>query len=336
MVRYARAFETNLRHVGELDDLQRLLLRQRGVISRRQALRFLTGSAIRHRLESGAWQVAARAVYVTHSGPVTPEQRLVVAALAAGSGRPAVLAGLTALNILGMRGNRARTVQVLLPWQRRDFDPPSWVEVHRTRHLPAAEYDRRTTPPYTLAARSLIDAAQWATTDDDAAAIIAAGYQQRLVAGDDVGAALARMPRVRRRRLIGEVAADAAGGSHSLPEVEFLRGCRQARLPAPDRQVVRRDRSGRRRYLDAHFTGYGVHVEIDGGQHLDVRNWWADMRRQNDLWVAGDVLLRFPAYVIRRRPSEWVPQLRAALVAGGWTPTMAGSPRSSRAREHRC
>jgi hypothetical protein len=318
--RYARAFETDLRHVSELDGLERLLLRQSGVISRSQALRFLSQSAIRHRLESAAWRVAARAVYVTHSGPVTGEQRLVVAALACGGGRLAVLAGLTALTRQGMRGYRSRRVQVLLPWQRRDFDPPPWVEVHRTRRLSHLEWDRRATPPYTLAARSLIDAAQWATTDDDAAAIVAAGYQQRLVTGDDVLAALARLSRVRRRRLIGEVAADAAGGSHSLPEVAFLRGCRHARLPVPSRQAVRKDRSGRRRYLDAYFEEYGVHVEIDGGQHTDVRNWWADMRRQNDLWVAGDVLLRFPAHVIRGRPDEWVPQLRRALIAGGWTP----------------
>jgi very-short-patch-repair endonuclease len=61
-------------------------------------------------------------------------------------------------------------------------------------------------------------------------------------------------------------------------------------------------------------------VEIDGGQHTDVRQWWADMRRQNQLWVAGDRVLRFPSFVIRTKPDEWLPQLRAALIAGGWSP----------------
>jgi hypothetical protein len=303
-----------------MDALDLLLFRQSGVIARRQALRFLSPSAVRHRLASGRWRLAERGVYVTHSGPVTEQQRLVVASLAVGSGRPAVLAGTTALALDGMRGHRSRAVHVLLPWQRRDLAPPSGVVVHRTRCLPATDFYPRAMPPYTAAVRSLIDAAGWAATDDEAVTIIAAGYQQRLVAGAAIADALARMPRAPRRRLIQQAAADAAGGSHSLPEIEFLRGCRRARLPVPDRQVVRPDSRGRRRHLDAHFDAYGVHVEIDGGQHTEVRQWWADMRRQNALWIAGERVLRFPAHVIRLHPGEWVRQLRGALVAGGWTP----------------
>jgi hypothetical protein len=171
-----------------------------------------------------------------------------------------------------------------------------------------------------LPARSVVDAAQWAGTDDDAVAIVAACFQQRLVTGDEIAGALARAPVARRRRLIVAAANDAAGGSHSLPEVEFLRGCRRAGLPEPSRQVMRTDAAGRKRYLDALFEEFGVHVEVDGRQHTDVRHWWADMRRQNELGTAGYRLLRFPSYVIRTKPDEWVPQLRAALMAGGWRP----------------
>lgn len=42
------------------------------------------------------------------------------------------------------------------------------------------------------------------------------------------------------------------------------------------------------------------------------------MRRQNDLWVAGDRVLRFPVWVIRDKPEEVAAQLRAALVACDW------------------
>jgi very-short-patch-repair endonuclease len=63
-----------------------------------------------------------------------------------------------------------------------------------------------------------------------------------------------------------------------------------------------------------------VHVEIDGAQHNDPLAWWADMDRQNALWIEGVRILRFPAWVIRDRPSEVVAQLRAALLAAGWTP----------------
>lgn len=319
MPRYARVLPTH-RVPLDPDGLELLLFQQRQVISRRQALCHLSEAAIRHRLESGRWRVAERGVYATHSGPVTPEQRLVIAALAVGGARPAVLAGLSALSRMGFRGWASETVHLLLPWRRRDLNPPPWVVVHRTRALAGHELRAVATPPHTLEVRSLVDAAQWARNDHQAAAIIAAGYQQRLVVGDDVAQALARRPAVHRRRLILDTAADAAGGSHSLPEIEFLRGCHRARLPRPSRQVVRADRAGRRRFLDAYFEDHGVHVEIDGGQHTDVRHWWADMQRQNELWVAGDRVLRFPAYIIRTKPDEWLPQLRSALIAGGWSP----------------
>jgi Protein of unknown function (DUF559) len=323
VARYARVTAAD-QTPDDPDGLELLLFRQQQVISRRQALRFLSEAAIRHRLESGAWRVAERGVYVTHSGPVSQEQRLMIGSLAAGAGRPALLGGLSALTKMGFRGWRSDVVHVLLPWRLRDLNPPPWVRVHRTRRLADDEFHRVALPPHTLEARSLVDAAQWAGSDDEAAGIIAAGYQQRLVHGDDIPRALERRPTVRRRRLMLETATDAAGGSHSLPEVDFLRGCRRGSLPLPTRQVVRRDATGRKRYLDAYFEQYRLHVEIDGRQHTDVRQWWADMRRQNELWVAGDRVLRFPAFVIRRKPDEWIPQVRAALVAGGWTP---GQPR---------
>jgi hypothetical protein len=44
------------------------------------------------------------------------------------------------------------------------------------------------------------------------------------------------------------------------------------------------------------------------------------MRRQNDIWIAGDRILRFPAWMMRARPEEVAAQLRAALIAAGWRP----------------
>ncbi|MEU8259313.1 hypothetical protein AB0C02_01635 [Micromonospora sp. NPDC048999] len=56
----------------------------------------------------------------------------------------------------------------------------------------------------------------------------------------------------------------------------------------------------------------------DGSQHLDPAHAWADMKRQNDLWVEGDRVLRFPTWALRAHPDEVVAQLRAALRAAGW------------------
>jgi hypothetical protein len=149
---------------------------------------------------------------------------------------------------------------------------------------------------------------------------VAASFQQRLVSLVEVTDAVTRQPRARRRALVLDVARDAADGAHSLPEIEFVRLCRRGGLPLPECQSRRLDPAGRRRYLDAYFKDFGVHVEIDGDQHVEVRARWADMRRQNDLWVAGDRVLRFPAWVLRQQPDEVAAQVRAALMAAGWLP----------------
>jgi very-short-patch-repair endonuclease len=71
---------------------------------------------------------------------------------------------------------------------------------------------------------------------------------------------------------------------------------------------------------DAYWRRWRLHVEIDGAHHMDVRSWAADMRRQNEVWIAGDRILRFPAWLVRQRPAEVASQVRAALEAAGWRP----------------
>jgi very-short-patch-repair endonuclease len=155
-------------------------------------------------------------------------------------------------------------------------------------------------------------------------------FQQRLVDLATIDATLGRLQRVRRRRLIEVTARDAEAGSEALSELDFLRLCRRGRLPVPTRQSTIMDRAGRRRYRDAYFAEWRLHVEIDGGQHMDVATWWADMRRQNDIWVAGDRILRFPAWAIRNHPDEVIDQIRAALIAAGWRPPQSRSPQAPR------
>jgi very-short-patch-repair endonuclease len=257
---------------------------------------------------------------VTHSGPIDERQRRWVAVLGAGGVRVALLGGLSALTTLGFRGFDQPVVHVLVPASTMIRRTITGVRIHRTAGLPDTDVHRMGNPPGTMPARSLIDAAQWATRDDQARAIIAAGFQQRLVSSDDITPVLARMPRARRRALIAEAVADGSAGAHSVPEADFLRLCRRAGLPVPALQHRRDDATGRRRYLDAYFTDFRVHVEVDGGQHTDVRQWWDDMQRQNELWIAGDRVLRFPSWAIRHRSDEVRAQLTAALSAAGWRP----------------
>ncbi|MFC3503874.1 DUF559 domain-containing protein [Micromonospora krabiensis] len=303
----------------DADELTWLLFRQEEVISFEQALRHLSRKSVRHRVASGRWRRIHRGVFVTHSGPVGYGQLRWAAVLAAGP--LALLGGLTAAQAGGLRGFSTRVIHLLLPETCRRAPLPQGVVAHRTARLPPEDVLTIGQPPRTMPARSIVDAAQWAATDDEACAIVAAGFQQRLVGGDEVHRALEHMPRARRRNLILQTATDAAGGSHSLSELDFLRLVRRAGLPEPSRQKVRYDATGRRRYLDAYFEQWRVHVEIDGAQHFDPRAAWADMRRENDLWVDGDRVLRFPAWAVRSRPDEVLAQLRAALRAAGWPGT---------------
>ncbi|WP_246158046.1 type IV toxin-antitoxin system AbiEi family antitoxin domain-containing protein [Catellatospora sichuanensis] len=298
-------------------DLDFLLFRQHDVLSRAQALAHYTDAAIRHRVAVGRWQRPRRGVYVLQPAPRDDDQRRWIAVLAGPPGT--VTAGRTALTQLGLRGFAVTAIHLLMPATVRDRDTPHDVIVHRARLLdPVADVHDLGSPPCTMPARSVVDAAQWARSDDEARAIVAATLQQRLVGPPEVRAVLARMSGVRRRPVITQAVNDAAGGAGSLPEAQFLALCRRGGLPRPKLQVSRRDTDGRQRYLDALFDQYGVHAEIDGAQHLDVRAYWADMRRQNALWVRGERVLRFPAWAVRNQPDEVLESVRAALRAAGW------------------
>ncbi|MEV4276639.1 type IV toxin-antitoxin system AbiEi family antitoxin domain-containing protein [Actinoplanes xinjiangensis] len=301
-----------------------LLRFQHGVISWRQARRHLSESAVHHRVVSGRWRRMHLGVYLTYSGPVTRIQRWWIASLAVGNGRPALLAGPTALRLHGLRVPEVtQPVHLLLPAHLTDRDPPPGVVVHRTRRLSRDDACLDMSPPCTTVARSLVDAAQWAFDDAAAISMVAATFQQRLVTLEQVRTVLGASRRVRRRSVIEAAVADAGGGSESAYEIEFIRLCRLAGLPAPSRQAVRRDRSGRNRYRDVFFDPWQVQVEIDGSQHMEARGWFADMRSGNEIAISGVRLLRFPGWAVRHRPDEVVADVRAALEAAGWR---GGSP----------
>lgn len=140
-------------------------------------------------------------------------------------------------------------------------------------------------------------------------------------------AELAGAGQIRHRRLIAAALTDIGGGAQAVSEIDFLRFCRRHGFPQPELQRMRRDASGRRRYLDATFQrrdGRLVRVEIDGALHLLARTYWDDMSRGNDLVIAGETVLRFPSCVIYADDPNAVAQLRRALDLSG-----CGDPRAA-------
>ncbi|MEJ3749701.1 DUF559 domain-containing protein [Actinomycetes bacterium KLBMP 9797] len=306
------------------DELDWLLFEQEGVLTSAQATRVLTPGLLRGKVRSGQWRRICRGLFVTHNGPLTWGQTLWVAVLAAGPG--VLLAGLTAAHEGGVRFGRANAIHLLGSARRTYADVrrrlplemPA-VVIHRTEVLPH-DHVQIGRPIRTTMARAVVDGAQWARTDTEARGLVAAACQQRRVTPAEIRDVLSALPRARRRALVLETAAYAEGGAEALSEIDLVKLCRRYGLPTPDLQERRRDNSGRNRYLDAYWRKWRVHAEVDGAHHMDATQWEADMRRQNEIWIKGDRVLRFSAWQVRHRPAEVAAQLRAALEAAGWRP----------------
>ncbi len=272
-----------------------------------------------HGRERVRWAVASRRwaqphprVVVTHNGELTRREELQVATLAGPAGT--LIAGVTSAALHGLRGFDVEPVHVVIPHHARAPELP-WLVPHRSIVLGSER--GLGDPRRTSVERSLIDAACWAPHPRLARAIILAGVQQRLSTPERLAEALEVRGPVSGVGLVAESIRDAAGGIESLPERDFTRLLSSAGLPQPSRQVRVRA-AGRRYRLDVVFEPWGVCVEVDGAHHRDQLQSGSDMTSQNDLVVAGRMLLRFSSYQVRHE-AQWVGTvIRRALVAAGW------------------
>jgi hypothetical protein len=153
-----------------------------------------------------------------------------------------------------------------------------------------------------------------------ACGILAASVQQRLLRADDLRRALTASPRIRHRAALLLAVGDIEQGAHALSEIDFARLCAKHRLPRPNRQAIRKEPSGRRRYLDVEWElpdGRRIVAEIDGAAHIAVEEWVPDQLRQNDVAIGGALVLRYPSVVVRHNPELVIAQLRRVLAPLG-------------------
>ena len=262
-------------------------------------------------LNAHRWQRCGHAV-VLHAGQLTQHERWHAALV--NCGPRSVLTAFTAAEFVGLRGWERPVIHVLGPQGAvlaRGHRLP--VRLHRTRFWPVERHQRFRCQGLPGA---LVTAAGTMASERPAAGILAAAVQQRLVTSAQLLIALRQARRVRHRAALFRAVHDIAGGAQALSEIDFGRLCRRAGLPVPERQAVRRDSSGRRRYLDAAWRrgdGRLVVVEVDGALHLSPQRWWDDQLRQNELSLADALVLRFPSVVIRAKEKLVAAQLRHAL-----------------------
>lgn len=262
-------------------------------------------------LRARRWQRIGLAI-VLHNGPLSAAQRYRVARIHAGP--RSLLTAFTAAQVLGVRGWEREPIDLLAPAgtrMRAGCPLPTVLHLHGARPIRVVRGGGIEILP-----DALLRAAGTFTSPRPGCGLLAAAVQQRRTDCPALLDALDRAPRVRHRAQLVAAVRDIAGGSLALSEIDFVRLCRRHRLPAPEQQYVRRDSTGKRRYLDATWRrrdGKRVVVEVDGAMHTEVSSWWADQSRQNDITLGDAMVLRFPSTVLRTDEATVARQLRSAL-----------------------
>lgn len=147
--------------------------------------------------------------------------------------------------------------------------------------------------------------------------------QQRLTTADRLLGASREIRKLRHGRLFRLALGDIAGGAQSFAEIDVGRLCREAGLAEPRRQRIRKDKEGRRRYLDCEWDlpdGRVLVLEIDGSFHMKTEYWWRDLRRERRVVISGPTVLRCASIEVRLEPREIALDLAAIGVPREWRP----------------
>ncbi len=282
----------------------RLADEQGGVVSRRQLYALgVTRWEVRGQVRARRWQPVGDQSVCLHNA-VLSDQGHRWAAVFQGGPR-ACLDGTSALVAAGLQRFEVARVRVSVPRgarvrRTRDYD------IRQTRRWSADDLVP-TGIPRTRVPVAAVRAGLWARTDREATYVVTLVVQQGLATPQAIGLELLRVKRDRRRTLLHLVVNDLLDGARALGEVDMARELRLRGLPAPQRQVLRRD--GRNRYvLDLYWPEHHLVVEIDGIHHAWAENVVADALRQNAVALDGDTVLRLPLLGLRLRGTAgWVP-----------------------------
>lgn len=248
-----------------------------------------------------------------HNGPLGERALEWIAVLEAGP--RACLDGASSLVAAGLKGFRPDAVRVSVP-RGALVVRVRGADVRQTRRWTPHDLDSSGIPR-TRNEVAAVRAALWARSEREATLLLTMAVQQRLVTPRELGEAMLRVRRDRRRRLVHEVILELMGGAESLGEVDVARECVRRGLPTPSRQAVRRGRGGRY-FLDIAWEEWGVVVEVDGIHHAWAQNVVGDALRHNHLALQGDVVLRLPLLGLRVAPDDFFDQVAQALLARGW------------------
>jgi hypothetical protein len=282
-------------------DLTGLLREQYGLVRRDQVLTAapegLTKGALRWRLEKGLWQTVLPAVYATHSGPLSLEQRAYAGLLYAGEA--AQLTGPIASQLLGLRyAPPPDLVHVLIPDQRR-LSSAGFAAVSRTHRLDA-EGATIGGMAVVSAVRAVADTVRMlpGLTPEGAHSLVAEVIQRRLATPEQFAVELAQGPKRGRAQLRQALAGmqapyeqlkELCHMSPALPEIAWqplLSGPDGEPLPTPDGWIA--------------DTAIALEItDLDPSPQA----WARRLRRHQDYAEYGVLVLTFTTNEIRFDPA---------------------------------
>lgn len=290
-------------HWDRLEGLGDLAHRQLNVVRRSQLRNAgVSRHQVNHEIAVGRWQQVAPEVIALQNAPLTYEQRLWLGVLHAGTGA-AISHGSACLE-RGFTGWPCDVIEVITLKSHTLERLPGFF-IHETRRDYAGWIGAASGLPILRIEPAALLAAERKRSPRTAIGLLAACVQQRLTKADRLFTASLAISKLRHGAQFRLALGDIAGGAQSFAEIDVGNLCRAAGLRAPDRQEIRTDRDGRRRYLDCTWVladGRVVVLEIDGSFHLLADDWWREMRRERDLVVAGRIALRCSSTEIRLCP----------------------------------
>ena len=284
-------------------DIEGVLRRQAGVISRAQAISGgLTAAQVDRRVATGRWEVLHPGVYLAAEHEHTMEARVRAAALRAGE--PATVTGVAAAWWHGLWPQPPTTVEVTIPSRRRVRPAPGfrirrrdldWRDRVETRHLWVTE------PALTVLEAAVALGPRGPELLDRAL--------QRRVRFQAVHRAHCRNLGSRGSGAAGEVLAAAADRAASQAERLVVRLLRAAGIVGWEHGYWIGGYEA-----DFAFPRSRVAVEVDGwAWHVDVERFRRDRRKQNVLELAGWTVLRFTWHDLIQRPEAVIAEIGAAI-----------------------
>lgn len=267
---------------------------------------------IEHEIAMDRWHQVAPEVIALQNAPLVGDQLLWLGVLHAGPG--AALSHRTACAQAGLQRWEHDIIDVISA-KGNTVERLDGFFFHETRRPYLPWVDTSASPPRLVLEKAALLAAERERGIRAGVGLLAACVQQRLTTAERLWESAHEVTKLRHGRQIRLALGDIAGGAQSFAEIDIGRLCDRFGLQRPARQALRRDRQGRRRYLDCEWElpgGRVVVLEIDGSFHLRAEHWWRDMQRERDVVLSGRVVLRCGALEIRLEPDRIMADLEQA------------------------